>query len=321
MIDHLEVELVSPAIIGGATPGHCDRPLALRPPELRGLFRFWTRALGGTDFRRLEEELWGSTRMGQRVTVRATSIGTPSLQNHALFPHKSGGGQTATDMVAPKARFHLQFRIPRLETSSLRERLQAVVWTALHLGAVGRRSRRGYGSLQWAPKPGDLLTGFLEGGFDPGRDLQSDGTLAQYLERGLRRVGAILGRPAGGARTPSDWFELQTVDQVFVGRAHSASFDGMRNGMEEIIHGCGPFDARSTNVAERRQLGGATSAEGGRLASPMLWHVHRLENGQYVPVMTWSPRQGVTALTANTNMHDYLTQKLGFGKSLANFDL
>lgn len=334
MIERLEVQLVTPAMIGGATSRECDKPLTLRVPELRGMFRFWTRALGGAAFRTLEEELWGSTRVGQRVTLRTIPVpgGTPSARPPGtfLFPHKRGAARTATDMINIGARLKLQFNVPTIDvthggrTEPLRVFLRAVVWTALHLGAVGRRSRRGYGSLQWVPTPqqGDLLTDFVEGGFDPGSDLASAVSLEAYLQRGLTKVCSILGSPAAGpppaGRASSDWFQLQHVDQVFIGRQLTAAYNGRAAGdMEDIIHGCGPYNGRSIDLAERSQLGRALPADGGRLASPMLWHIFQLQGRDYVPVMTWSPRDGVTSLTQGTGMYAYLTQRLGFANSLA----
>lgn len=320
MIETLRVQLVTPAMIGGATAGTCDSTRALRVPELRGLFRFWTRALGGDAFRELEERLWGSTTLGQRVTLRSIPTGDRVLEEHFLFPAKEAGARTRMSMMAPGVQFDLRFGLPRLREHErlLRQQLQAVVWTALHLGAVGRRSRRGYGSLQWVPGERDLLWDFLDGGFVPDRHLGSQASLKEYLQRGLTRVCSILGRPAAVApaesRQSSSWFQLTTIDQVFVGRRLTARYDGQRGGMEDLIHGCGE---RGASAAESAQLGSPEP----RLASPMSWRIYRLKNDDYVPVMTWSPRDGVTALTANTNMHKYLTQRLGFGKSLANLDL
>ncbi len=320
MMEKLGVRLVSPAMIGGAVPRKCDDPPTLRVPELRGLLRFWTRALGGPGFRELEETLWGSTRVGQRVTIRATSVGGPAELRHPdqpLFPHKPRAESTPTQMIAPGAHFELRFGVPDLGPA-YRERLQAVVWTALHLGAVGRRSRRGYGSLQWLPRPGDLLTGFLETPFDPTTDLASETALQAYVLRGLTRVCSILGRPAvtvpPTARTSGNWFELRTVDQVFVGKALAAGYNGQPGGMEELIHGF----RRPTQDPESIQLG---TIVGMRLASPMLWRVYHLTGGSFVPVMTWSPREGVNSLTPGTGMHGYLSRTLGFSLSLAGLPL
>ena len=66
MIGHLVVELVTPAMIGGAEARKLDNPPTLRPPSLRGHLRFWSRALGGEE---LARELWGSVDTGQRVRL------------------------------------------------------------------------------------------------------------------------------------------------------------------------------------------------------------------------------------------------------------
>lgn len=326
MIEHLHVKLISPAMIGGADPRNCDRPPTLRAPELRGIFRFWTRALGGTSFRPLEEKLWGSTQGGQGVTLRTINH-APTVRQ---FPLKTANGLTPTQMIAPGARFEIRFALPDFGTATrqFRERLQAVVWTALHLGGVGRRSRRGYGSLQWIPdsERGDLLTGFLDSSFDEERDLLDRDTLSAYLVRGLTRVSTALGgrpsvMPAPSARTScDDRFRLQTLDQIFVGAPLlvgplAASYDAPPGRMEDLIHGLREAVRFPGNPSESHQMGGAHP--GGRLASPMLWRVYRLTSGAFVPVMTWSPREGVTTVAAGSNMHTYLTGNLRFSHSLA----
>lgn len=333
MIEHLHVKLISPAMIGGADPRNCDRPPTLRAPELRGIFRFWTRALGGTSFRALEEnraleeKLWGSTQGGQGVTLRTINHYAPTVRQ---FPVKTANGLTPTQMIAPGARFEIRFALPDLGTATrqFRERLQAVVWTALHLGGVGRRSRRGYGSLQWIPdsEHGDLLTGFLDSPIDDESDLLDRDTLSAYLVRGLTRVSAVLGgrpsvTPVPSARTSfDDRFRFETVDQVFVGAPLlvgplAASYDAPPGRMEHLIHGMREAVRFPGNLPETHQMGGAYP--GGRLASPMLWRVYRLTSGAFVPVMTWSPREGITTVAAGSNMHAYLTGTLRFSHSLA----
>jgi len=215
----------------------------------------------------------------------------------------------------------LRFRVPP-SIEPIRCQVQAAVWTWLHLGALGRRSRRGYGSLLWVPTkgPGDLLEGFVPDGFDWNRDLETPATLTDYLRRGLAAVESAIGAPSSSvARAPSTWFELRTIAQVFVGKVLAKSYDGEAGGMEDTLHGLG--SPRSTNPAEVRQLGNLPGPGQARQASPMLWRVFPVlgDSGNgFIPVMTWSPLDdtGVENLTPPSPMYEYLHDKLGFCESL-----
>lgn len=69
---NFEIELLTPAIVSGADPS-----IAYLPPNtIRGMLRYWTRALiGGVvgdnkrELKRVEERLWGSTEWGSRILV------------------------------------------------------------------------------------------------------------------------------------------------------------------------------------------------------------------------------------------------------------
>ncbi len=209
----------------------------------------------------------------------------------------------------------LRFYMPRSTDAALRGRLQAVVWTWLHLGAIGKRSRRGLGSLRWCPAKGDLLHDFI--GFSPAGDLTNKGRLEDYLSRGLRRVAEYFptldarppsaGAPLAPLRSKAGWFQLQTINQVFVGKPQPLAFDGLPGHMEDLLHG---LNAAGRTRTEQNELGGVGAA---RLASPMMWRVFQLADGTHVPVMTWSPHD-VTTVSGPTAAH--LSAKLGFGVSL-----
>lgn len=330
MIYHLRLRLVSPVLLGGSQTGKFDASLTLRPPSIRGMLRFWTRALSKGNPRELESVLWGSAEVqrGQRVALIgaerlwATKRADPT--HRKLFPPK----ETTLPMVDPSAapqgtqpELVLRFRVPP-SVEPIRCQVQAAVWTWLHLGGLGRRSRRGYGSLLWVPTkgPGDLLEGFVPGGFDWNRDLESPGTLTAYLRKGLEAVEHAIGAPSSSEpRQLSKWFELRTVAQVFVGKVLAKSYDGEPVGMEDTLHGLG--GPRSTNAAEVQQLGNLPGPGQARQASPMLWRVFPVlgDSGKgFIPVMTWSPLDdtGVENLTPRSPMYAYLHGELGFCESL-----
>jgi hypothetical protein len=346
MIRDLVLELTSPLILGGAEARELDSPLTLRPPSLRGQLRFWTRALGGDD---LERQLWGTTETGQRVRILGAHPVKSPLGTAALFPHKSGAPRSATAMLAPEERFIVRMALPSAE---LLPKLQAVVWTWVHLGALGRRSRRGYGAFQWEPRPGDLLDGFLVDGFRPRQDLKDPAALASYLTKGMQRTfDGVEVEPerVRESRDQDDDFRLNSLDQVFVGRrlferdlyAGEARYEGAdysyrwaaKPGKEEdpnidrtvsleyLLHGLDP--AARGKDPERKQLG----LPNPRIPSPMIWRLHKCSQGGYIPVMTWSPvdygqeAPRIRRTHASVDLCNLLTADFGFDRSLAGFAL
>jgi hypothetical protein len=319
VIGHLVVELVTPAMIGGAMARQCDDPPTLRPPSLRGHLRFWSRALGG---KKLADELWGDVDSGQRVRLLGAQRLTRKPQDAILIPSTN----TWASMVPPGDQVVLRFGIP--DGISL-PHLQAVLWTWLHLGTVGRRSRRGYGSLQWRPSEDDLLAGWPP--LWPSHHLKSSPALKTYLEAGLLQVGSVCGRPDRTARQATDG--LLTLDQVFVGKElpgeWQASKKSARGGggggesLESIVHGLTDTDAARGAGLDRIQLG---SAKLSRCPSPILWRLFPMAGkAAFLPVMTWFPTgykpSGPVRLDRSEGTFKYLHGELGFDKSVAGNDL
>lgn len=310
MILDLDVDLVSPALIGGANPRKLDEPPGLRPPSVRGALRFWSRAL--TDGDRawtLETELFGAIERGQRIAVLPSAAAT-SRDQADLFPSKPDEqSRSSTPRIALGSAFRLRFRLPADLDRAARDRFQAVLWTWLHLGTIGSRGRRGYGSLLWRPRPGDALDGFPV--LDRREALASRGDLEEYLRSGLRAVAGRLGVPREDrARATSPWFRLRTTDQVFVSEPIGATYNGLPGGLEDLLHGRG--NRASPSPPDSEELG---RPPGGRLASPMLWRVFPAAGHSYFVVVTWSP-YSVAQLTKGSEVANYLRSALQVKQSL-----
>lgn len=328
MIGHLVVELVTPAMIGGAEARKCDDPPTLRPPSLRGHLRFWSRALGGEA---LAEELWGKEQLGQRVCIlsaatmrsRGQRVDLKLPEKATLLTATDQHGETRLDMVPPGDQVVLRFGIP---DSVPRDKLEAVLWTWLHLGTVGRRSRRGYGSFQWLPSEGDLLADWPQ--LWPKHHLRSRETLELFLAEGLTKAGAILPRPSQVPRASGDDWELSTLDQVFVGKELPGAWEaGGRptadrgEALEQIVHGLNEVSRGSK--PQSLQLG---SIKPDRQPSPMMWRLFPIVGrAAYLPVMTWFPTgykpTVPVQLARSEGVFKYLHEKLGFEKSLTGGDL
>jgi len=311
IITFVDVDLVSPAMIGGPNPRALDTPPSLRAPSVRGSLRFWTRALAGDRApTEVESELWGSIERGQGIGL-FPGTPLPAGQRVILFPAKETERErSATPAIALDQSARIRFRLP--DTDHLHA-LAAVVWTWLHLGTLGRRGRRGYGSLLWRPVANDLLQ---RAGFPILRReevLASRSSLSEYLGTGLVEVRKRFGVPdAKATRTTHPYFRLDSLDQIFVGRRLNATYDGTVDGMEHRLHGRDP-DRRGT---AKKEMG---SALGERLASPMAWRVFPACGGGYFPVLTWSPVEH-TEVDPRSAMHTYLSD-LGFTTSLTGRSL
>jgi RAMP superfamily len=318
MIRDLIVELVSPTMVGGAVKGSCDEPPSLRPPSLRGQLRFWSRALGGGE---LERKLWGEFETGQRVRLLLARARGPRGRlkepvSATLIPSR----KYRADMVPPGDEVLLRFAVP---DEALLDPLRAVVWTWLHLGAVGRRSRRGYGSLLWRPAAGDLLAGWPP--LWPSRHLANREGLEKYLGEGFEHVRAELGVPVSKPRTACADERLTSLDQIFVGKELEGEWDAAGGGggkgtLEALVHGRN--EQGRGGELERRQLGSGKP----RKPSPMLWRIFPVAGKRaYRAVLTWFPAgydaDVLPQIDRSSGLYAYLHGDLGFDKSLTAGEL
>jgi hypothetical protein len=148
-----EIEVLTPLFNRGA---YQDTP-ELRVPSIRGMVRWWFRALGGTPDEE-KEAFGGMNRMGQRLrdqvnasrlVFRASEFrGQRANPNPPTLPHKQGGQGSPQAAFAPGATFHLQVftRFGDLSASLERKVANALeVW--LLLGALGLRANRSGGNV------------------------------------------------------------------------------------------------------------------------------------------------------------------------------
>ncbi len=174
----IEVENVTPLLSGGGDPESEGLTDGLRPSSLKGLLRWWYRALVGCKFvdqfnryktleplYDYESELFGSTKSKSVVRIKVT----PSLPlkerklgeefGYFLFPmhrkrKKKDKEGTEVELLSEGNRFRVEFIVSdslrTREVLSDKER-EAELWLSVLLmfllGNVGSRARRGFGSL------------------------------------------------------------------------------------------------------------------------------------------------------------------------------
>lgn len=148
----LTLQTLTPLITKGAANDARNDPAELRAASFRGMFRYWLRALLGArvqnDIDRLREyesHIFGSVERGSAVSIR-TMGRAKSEDGQVVLPETVRGGIPHQFHAIPTGR---QFRLI-LQSHPLGQipaEAQAAMLLALRLGGVGRRARRGGGSL------------------------------------------------------------------------------------------------------------------------------------------------------------------------------
>ena len=170
----------------------------LRPPSLRGLMRWWFRAIAGAKIgnnikmlKHAESSIFGSTSARSSITIRTSSNRILQrrikiLQNEDLFRKRS-------EDLYPRIKyfFYSARQYPYLEPDNHHSSFDftlsihgdedkvkvasALVWAMFHLGGIGLRSRRGAGcmnivgyegsnsaQLEYTPVSADNLSSFIK---------------------------------------------------------------------------------------------------------------------------------------------------------------
>jgi len=189
-------EVVTPVFCAGADQ---KGPSAIRPMSLRGALRFWYRALDG-GFRENEKTHFGAAAADKNTASPITlRVGEVKLQANRNMKQQYGGkpphyfgyflyaGSNERLAMLPepspdKNRFVVQLdaRWPLPDLDRTRRAWAAALWLFGHLGGLGARSRRAFGTLALIDWPESW--------------------------EGIR-----LPRPAHGATTPQQWIDAFTA--------------------------------------------------------------------------------------------------------------
>lgn len=174
----LRLAAVTPLFLGGADP---NARAELRPPSIKGLLRYWYRAVDGgygtparEDGRTREEVYFGSTGTGQSACLLRVDdwreggepwrkdqyrrfdqgmppkgSSRPSTNGISYLGFSLAGRETARMKFPASFSFTLEV-LPRpgRDTQEVRRAWLASIWLLVHVGGVGARSRRGFGSLR-----------------------------------------------------------------------------------------------------------------------------------------------------------------------------
>lgn len=163
-----DFKIVTPLFMSGADQDNAE----LRPPSIKGVIRFWWRALAYSRFNgdlsklaEREEALFGSTGQVASVIIR---VSTPSKcaitkkdtvhQNfkmaagarylgYGLMDAFDGKNTEAGKLQRPCINHNQQFTVTFISKNDIPEEFINAVKLAGLLGGLGSRSRKGFGSL------------------------------------------------------------------------------------------------------------------------------------------------------------------------------
>ncbi len=161
---------ITPVFGGGVNLRESDPVTPVRVASIRGQLRFWWRAVnpcGCTsvdELRKAEEEVFGSTTQASRLVVRVSKQpakleAMPVLQDGTPFGVGRGMDAIAYGVFPLRATkapfqhgklsnfgdelFELVFSYP----DAIENHVQAALWAWAHFGALGGRTRRGFGAI------------------------------------------------------------------------------------------------------------------------------------------------------------------------------
>lgn len=282
-----QVKFITPLLIHGADGRSVDT-VGLTGKALRGCWRFWCRAIIGgmrsnitpDKLYKLESQIFGSAdeNIGLKFRMLVEPVGDISSRKTTVpiqFSQRMVDFKGFQDGV----QFNVKV-IPNNRNIGEKELdvLLSSIWLWGNLGAIGQRSRRGFGSPVILEESGNIFT---KHGLSIKSIFTSKGQLEGYFKEGLEQVwskfsdcfkmygGSIIQNPPP-SRT-DHYFTLGSLRQIAVcNRNKGANV----NQVLQEVHG-------------RNSCLDLGHTQGGKLASPVFVRLHKVDNGLY-PVVTWS---------------------------------
>ena len=220
----LNFKNVTPLFLGGVEPGNGAE---LRPPTIKGLLRYWYRAID-PNFAKRESRIFGGAGSRDGSSLFSLRMTQPLADNrpwvdgdYRTRPFQEGEGRGINGIlylgysfnlgdnrrksIEAGHRFTIILRATRtVSDEELQKALQAVIasrWLLGHLGAAGSRSRRGFGSLSlesWTSSEAGVAK------------LTGDGEVALPLAAGASTVEEWMERFLRGLSLIRSWFKPYT---------------------------------------------------------------------------------------------------------------
>ena len=305
----VELRLDSPLLQGGAD-GELDDCGSLRGREIRGMLRIWGRALLGPFFHTWErteselKKLFGCGGSDGRRTFSVDDISSEPLTNVGKYriakvdkrrPLESCGYACTTRQGQPVVRrvrfsFHPGLFANEEDGEKVRQMVWAIAWVAFHLGSMGKRSRRCYGSLTLVGATGCVPK--IDRLIAPDDSIPTVNELIARLKGGLLAATRAAGhRPGGSARQTGapgfGFFQLASLDQIYLGKLSATPEEAVLSVLRE-------FSSELERQGQPNYSRVFGKGRGAYRGSPLWVRLHRVrQDGDvlHLPVATVAPRR------------------------------
>src|SRR3989442_8725717 len=293
----------------------------LRAPSIRGLLRYWQRALIGgivspwQEVKNYEEAVFGATDNSSAVNVRLLGqLPSPQLdtniwnggggagKDYLLWSmDKSGEVTTDTDnfkaaryYYPPQTKFRVMLSV-KGNGEKAQERLNqaiAAFWLLTHLGGIGSRSRRCAGSLTArVTNDGSMYTlpNELSSLFNP---VNSAKALQEQLAKGIVAARKQYGFEGEVEQTAQQFDTLtKKACSIWVFQKYQTPWRQVDYAMDDIGKSLRDYRKNIKPVEKRKIFGLPINSEkmpseyeNMRMASPLLLSLSQLQNGDYVGI-------------------------------------
>ena len=277
------LKTVTPLFLAGAD----GRTPELRPASFRGALRFWLRALLGAhiggdleELRRQESAVFGSTGGASPVVVRIGARAQPRLAigDRRPLPH-SDKRKFSQPAFAENGHFTL-ILAPRLGQPGLPDEGLAALLLMLNLGGVGKRSRRGFGSLQVVKAEAEGLD-LPDGVLNLLEEQPQDGkALVQHLAAVLDKARSLV-TTSGGSPYAADalpGYPVLSDDHALILVCQRAFTHPEHPYGQAMVD----FWKKALRHPDHRDDRAYGHARGGRRASPLILHLWRTKEGYHL---------------------------------------
>ncbi len=179
-----DLEAITPIFMRGAD----QRKAEIRASSIKGLMRWWFRALAGNYFgndiaglKKAEEYVFGSTKQRSRVVVEVEPAKSnkqiePTSEYESYFWFSQVGRHSKPSILIEE---HLQIIIKSFDIKAIEASLLSL-WMALHLGGFGSRSRKFAGSIFPLKEP--------DTNFDVDFNFIPESNLKDYYKHSFKRI-------------------------------------------------------------------------------------------------------------------------------------
>jgi len=246
----IKCKTITPLLLAGAD----GRTLELRPPSIKGMMRFWWRAVNGhlslEDLKKQESDLFGTSneKVGKsNIRIRIQSEELKKI-DYFLLPHRNAAH---VNPISPDQNISIT-----LSSYSNIQVYSDILNLCLILGGFGKRSRRGFGSLE----PENV-------------NIEIEDIFELMTRIGSKNY-SIIGDRIVLKKNFTPKYQYPFLKEVIFGEECTD--------WDELLTKIGKASSKYCNYS----LGSISSRNTDRLASPIYVSVMKNSNGRYFPIIS-----------------------------------